>query len=90
MSEVNDSNEAIGAVIGGMIAFDQGITNRLLDTAWESAEDWATRYAVLWNAIANVNNDLRVEHALWDHGPGDLRSINHYRRMQDKPGLYEE
>lgn len=89
MSEESESNEAIGAVIGGMIAFDQSITNSLLDTAWESAEDWATRYAELWDAIGRVNNDLRVDQTLWEHGPGDLRSIDHYRRMQNKPGLYE-
>lgn len=89
MSEVNASNEASSAVIGGMIAFDQSITNQLLDTAWECAEDWAARYAELWDAIGKVNNDLRVDQVLWNHGPGDLRSIDHYRKMQGKPGLYE-
>lgn len=89
MSEENASNESVGAVIGGMIAFDQSITNKLLDTAWESAEDWATRYEELWSAVMLVNRDLLVDEVLWTHGSGDLRSIDHYRKMQGKPGLYE-
>lgn len=84
---VND--QLVGDIIGGMIAFDQGVTNSLLDSAWGSAEDWAERYRALYSEIKAVNRDLRVDEVLHAYGPGDLRSIDHFRKMQGKEPKYQ-
>lgn len=42
MNRDEDSNKVIGAILGGMIAFDQSISNRLMADGWGAAEEWAT------------------------------------------------
>lgn len=38
------SNESLGAVLSGMIAFDQGITNNLIDSHLDDAISWARKF----------------------------------------------
>ena len=89
MREEKTSNELVGDIIGGMIAFDQSTTNQLLGAAWGSAEEWATRYRDLYAAVARLNRDVRVDDVMQYFGPGDLRSIEHYRKMQGKAEDHE-
>lgn len=86
MDTKDASNEALGAILGGMIAFDQSISNRLMADGWGAAEEWATRYAKLFEAIDRVNNDLNVARILdGSYWPGDAESsANHYREMRGK------
>lgn len=82
----NASNEAIGAVLGGMIAFDQALSNRLMASGWEAAEEWAIRYALLVEAIEKVNNDLKTDRVLAHfHSAWQAKSdAGHYREMKEK------
>lgn len=79
-----DSNKFIGDIIGGMIAFDQDISNRLMADGWGAAEEWATAYHELVESIYKVNNDLKVDRVLgwsrWDA----LERADHYREMREK------
>jgi hypothetical protein len=87
-SELSDSeadNQLIGAFLGGMIAFDQSITNQLMDSHIDTAIDWATRFQKFYDWVARYNRDTQVQWALdfyyWDRKSiGD--TIEHLESMK--------
>ena len=79
--------EFIAPIVEAQRRFDQGITNNLLDSAWESAEIWATRFRSLMNAVIKTNDSLRVADVLDQHWCPDIdRQIAHYRQMRGAGG----
>lgn len=77
------SNADLGEWIGSMIAFDQGISNRLMADGWGAAEEWAMAYANLVTQIELVNNDVRVDRILSNSREWEARDqARHYRKMR--------
>lgn len=79
------SNEAIGAVIGGMIAWDHAIQNSLTDSHLDEAITWARRFQALYEAVQEHNRDIYVQDVLWDnqrHYNNIPGKIEHYESMK--------
>lgn len=76
----------LGAVLGGMIAFDHAIQNQLTDSHLDSAIYWAKRYRSLYDQVQLHNRDLYVANVLdgvhgWHRDDVD-RAIEHYESMK--------
>lgn len=81
----NASNEELGAIIGGMIAWDHAIQNSLTDAHLDSAIEWATRFKILYDAVKKHNRDIYVQDVLDQLGwyRDDVnRSVEHYESMK--------
>lgn len=78
-------NKVLGALLGGMVAFDHALANRLTDSHLDSAIDWAKRFRSLYDAVERHNRDIRVADVLYQFGwnRDDVeRSIEHYESMK--------
>lgn len=80
-------NEVLGAILSGMIAFDQGITNSLIDSHIDSAIDWAKRFQSLYRRVQKHNRDTLVQDVLDDNFfayDDSFRAIEHLESMKMK------
>lgn len=85
---MNDNNETLGAMLGGMIAFDHALTNSLTDSHLDEAISWARKFEKLYqrmefalesgNAVAAYNLLADFEYD-YDNVPS---KINHYQSMK--------
>lgn len=89
------SNEAVAAVLSGMIAFDQGITNTLIDSHLDDAISWAHKFEKLYQRIefaiesGNVIQAYRILESFgydYDRVP---EAVEHYESMK-MGGTHEE
>lgn len=81
----NASNEELGAIIGGMIAWDHAIQNSLTDAHLEDAIKWAERFKSLYDAVKKHNRDIYVQDVLWELEEwrnSVNRSVEHYESMK--------
>lgn len=82
---MTDNNEALGAMLGGMIAFDHALQNSLTDSHLDSAIDWAKRFRDLYDGVEKHNRDTYVQGTLWEF-EGWRESVNgsiqHYESMK--------
>ena len=65
------SNEALGAVLSGMIAFDQSITNNLINAHLEDAISWSRKFEKLYQRVEYAlesGNAVAAYHVLGDFG----------------------
>ena len=79
------SNESIGAVIGGMIAWEHAIQNSLTDSHLDEAIDWAKRFRDLYDLVKKYNRDMYVNEILEDFGyerDSIIGKIQHYESMK--------
>lgn len=79
------SNESIGAVIGGMIAWDHALQNSLTDSHLDEAIDWAKRFRDLYDLVKKYNRDMYVNEILEDFGyerDSVIGKIQHYESMK--------
>lgn len=83
--ENEEDRSTLGAVLGGMIAFDHAIQNSLTDSHLDSAIDWAQRFRDFYDEVEKVNRDLYVDYALQAYGYDREtvnQSIRHYESMK--------
>lgn len=81
----NVTNEEIGAIIGGMIAFDHAMQNSLTNSHLDEAIDWAKRFRDLYDLVKKHNRDVYVQDVLWEfEGWRDMipRKIDLYESMK--------
>lgn len=80
-----DDNAVLGAILGSMIAFDQGITNTLIDSHIDSAIEWATKFRTLYDYVSVYNRDIVVkeglDHFYWDRENLE-NTLEHLRSMK--------
>lgn len=83
--ENEEDRSTLGAILGGMIAFDQAISNQLTDSHLDSAIDWAERFRDLYDLVERNNRDMYVADVLagyyWERESVN-RSIEHYESMK--------
>lgn len=83
--ENEEDRSTLGAILGGMIAFDQAISNSLTDSHLDSAIDWAERFRDLYDEVKRFNRDMYVANVLggfWVDRDSVDRSIEHYESMK--------
>jgi hypothetical protein len=82
----NTSNDnAIGEIIGGMIAWDHALQNSLTDSHLDEAIDWAKRFRDLYDGVQKHNRDIYVQDVLYEfEGWRDSipRKIEHLESMK--------
>lgn len=79
------SDNTIGEIIGGMIAWDHAIQNSLTDSHLDEAIDWAKRFRDLYDLVKHFNRDIEVQEVLWDYAgwrEGIPNKIAHYESMK--------
>lgn len=79
------SNEEIGEIIGGMIAWDHALQNSLTDSHLDEAIDWAKRFRDFYDEVERHNRDTYVQEILWDYAgwrDGVPSKIEHYENMK--------
>lgn len=78
-------NNAIGEIIGGMIAWDHALRNSLTDSHLDEAIDWAKRFRDLYDLVRKYNRDMYVNEILEDFGyerDAVMGKIDHYESMK--------
>lgn len=78
-------NEELGAVLGGMIAWDHAIQNILTDSHLDESIDWAKRFRDLYDLVRKYNRGMYVNEILEDfsYERGSVRGkIEHYESMK--------
>lgn len=79
------SNEEVGAIIGGMIAWDHAIQNNLTNYHLDEAIDWAKRFRDLYDDVKRHNRDIYVQETLWEFEGWREQiphKIEHYESMK--------
>lgn len=77
--------EFMAPILEAQMRFDQGITNRLMSTAWEEAEKYATRLRDVLKSVDRVNDSIKVAGILDQFWEPDIdRRIEHFRDMKER------